>query len=107
MNRISRSKTDPDINFSFQLSENEMKKVKTELIKQAVQDAAHKAGVIAEASGTAVSGVLEIRYGEFSGPEQPMYRMMEARAADEPSYGGFNMQELTFTESIEITYSIE
>ena len=107
MNRISRSKTDPDITFSFQLSENEMKKVKTELIKQAVQDAAKKAGVITEASGTAVSGIVEIKYGEFSGPEPPMYRMMEARAADEPSYGGFNVQELTFSESIEITYAIK
>jgi uncharacterized protein len=107
INRVSDSKTDPDIMFSFQLSESEMKKVRTELIRMAVQDAGNKASVIAEASGTAVTGVLEIRYGEFSAPEPPMYRMMEAKAADEPSYGGFNVQELTFSETIDITYSIE
>ncbi|MBS0000108.1 MAG: SIMPL domain-containing protein [Cyclobacteriaceae bacterium] len=107
MNKISGSKTDPDVTFSFQLSDSEMEKVRMDLIRMAVEDARKKAGVIAGTSGTEIAGIREINYGEFSSPESPMYRMMESKAIDEPAYGGFIVQELTFSESIDITYVIK
>jgi hypothetical protein len=107
MNRLSGTKTDPDVNFSFQLSDEEMEKATLELIRLAVTDARRKADVISAATGTEISGIREINYGAVSGPEPPMYRMMESRVADEPSYGGFNVQELSLSESIDINYAIE
>ena len=107
VNAVSVSPIDPELSFSFQLSEGKLAQVKENLISNAVRDAHQKADIITEASMTEIKGIKEIKYGNLSGPEPPMYRMMETAAVGEPAYGGFNVQELIFTESIEITYFIE
>lgn len=107
VNAISTSSIDPQLSFTFHLSEAKLVQVKENLISMAVKDARRKADIITDASATEIKGIREIKYGNLTGPESPMYRMMEATADEESTYGGFNVQELTFTESIEITYFIQ
>jgi uncharacterized protein YggE len=107
VNAVSGSSTDPQLSFSFQLSDEKMLQVKENLIDRAVRNARRKADIIANASATDIAGIKEIRYGTLTGPEPPMYRMMEKATAEEPSFGGFNAQDLTYSESIEITYLIK
>jgi uncharacterized protein YggE len=107
INVVSGSPIDPQLSFSFQLSGEKMLQVKENLITEAVKDAYRKANIITNASATDIQGIKEIKYGNLTGPEPPSYRMMEKAAADEPAYGGFNVQDLTFSESIEITYFIK
>ena len=107
VNAVSGSSTDPQLSFSFQLSDEKMLQVKENLIDHAVRDARRKADIIANASATHIIGIKEIKYGTLTGPEPPMFRMMEQATAGEPSYGGFNAQDLTYSESIEITYIIK
>lgn len=107
VNAVSGSSTDPQLSFSFQLSDEKMLQVKENLIDQAVRDARRKANIIANASATDIAGIKEIKYGTLTGPEPAMFRMMEKATAEEPSYGGFNVQDLTYSESIEITYIIK
>ncbi len=107
INAISTSSIDPQLSFTFQLSEAKLVQVKEKLISMAVKDARRKADIITDASATEIKGIREIKYGNLTGPEPPMYRMMEVTDDKESTYGGFNVQELTFTESIEITYFIK
>jgi uncharacterized protein YggE len=103
---ISESSVDPQLSFNFQVSENRLTQVKENLIALAVKDARKKAEIIAESSMLEIHGIREIRYGKISRPEPSMYRMMESASAEMPEYGGFNIRDLTFSESIEITYLI-
>jgi len=107
INSVSGTNTGPGIMFSFQLSDQQMETVKMELITMAVKDARQKAEVIAKSSMTFIDGVKEIVYGGITGPEPQMLRVMESTAAIESNYGGFNVQDLTMKESIEITYLIK
>lgn len=106
INAVSGSSADPQISFSFQLSDQKMKQVKENLISEAVMDARRKADIITDASGTDIYGIKEIKYGNLTGSGPPMYRMMEKASGSEPAYGGFNAEDLSFSESIEITYMI-
>lgn len=107
INTVSGSAADPQISFSFQLSDQKMKQVKENLISEAVRDARRKADIITDASDTHIQGIKEIKYGNLTGSAPPMYRMMEKSNESEPAYGGFNVEDLSFSESIEITYFIK
>jgi uncharacterized protein YggE len=107
VNAISDSSVDPQLSFNFQVSENRLTQVKENLIALAVKDARKKAEIIAESSLLEIQGIREIRYGEVSRPEPTMYRMMESASTEMPEYGGFNIRDMTFSESIEITYRIQ
>ncbi len=107
VNTVSDKSTGPDVTFSFQLSERKRENIRLELISKAVNDARQKAEVIAKSSKTRITGVKEIIYGNVSGPQPQQFRMMESAPVSEPGFGGFDVQDLTLNELIEITYLIK
>ncbi len=75
-----------------------------EALRKAVENARHTAGILAEAAGLELGGLVSLNNGGYVSPPAPMYRMaaQESAAAGTPIQAG----ELSFTANVGATFEL-
>ena len=104
---FSDTKTNFQLGFSFKLSDELKKKVKNDLIKDAITDAKEKANLIASSAGVKLMKITEINYGVFNeNIYQPMYDMASmAKSGNE--IAGFTPQDIELNDRVIVMWEIE
>lgn len=105
---VANSTADPEISVSFDLDGEQMKKLKDELIKQAVNDAHAKAQLIASQSNHQITGIKDIKYGVGSSnfPEPAVYADFKAESRLAVEVSNFEAADLTFSDQVQIVFKI-
>lgn len=107
INGVSGSLADPSLSFNFRLSKSRIKEVNHDLMAMAVKDARTRADILAASAGVMITGISEINDNASLEPGPQMYRMRETDASDEPGFGGFNVEDLSITRTVEVIYRID
>ena len=104
---FSDTKTNFQLGFSFKLSDELKKKVKNDLIKEAINDAKDKANLIASSAGVKLLKIAEINYGVFSdNVYQPVYEMA-AMAKSGNDIMGFTPQDIELNDKVIVMWEFE
>ncbi|MBO9703125.1 MAG: SIMPL domain-containing protein, partial [Sporocytophaga sp.] len=99
--------------FDFELSEALKQKVQTQIIDYAIKDGNDKAATMAKAAKVKLVNLNHISYGSWSNDDgmQLVERRHEYSSAMASSDGGesfnFTPDDLTFRDSVTITWNIE
>ncbi|WP_028980150.1 SIMPL domain-containing protein [Sporocytophaga myxococcoides] len=110
---FSKSEKPINFNFDFELSETLKQKVQTQIIDYAIKDGSEKAATMAKASKVKLVSISHISYGSWSSDEgmQLVERRHEYSASMAPEGVGesfnFTPDDLTFRDSVTITWNIE
>jgi len=110
---FSKSEQPINFNFDFELSETLKQKVQTQIIDYAVKDGTEKAATMAKASKVKLVRIKYISYGSWSNDDgmQLVERRHEYSASLASGDGGesfnFTPDDLTFRDSVTITWNIE
>lgn len=108
LNRAVSSEATPEISISFDLENKKKKEIKDQLIKLALKDAKDKAELISEETGCKLAGIKTINYGQPNYVADPLkYRASADMQMEEVVFSNMEVANLSFTESVDITYLIE
>ena len=109
LNRATSSEAKPEISISFDLDNKKKQEVKDRLIKLAIKDAKNKAALMVGETGYLISGIKTMSYGQSGVAPDPLRFNTSSRAMDieEVSFTNMEVANLSFTESVDITYLIE
>jgi uncharacterized protein YggE len=103
LSRLSASLAEPDIRFSFDLTDEEKETIKTELMENAIKDARKSAEILASAAGTSLGGILKINYGSLESPVTPRGEMM-TMAASRSSISSYNPEDLQMSQQVQVIF---
>lgn len=108
LDTFSKGKTDFVLSFNFKLSDELEKKTKEDMMRIAVQDARHKANVLAEAAQVKLKRIRVIQHSDGGYRPQPMqYKAMDSRMASAESNFGFTPSDLQYNDSVSIIWEVE
>jgi uncharacterized protein YggE len=109
INAISRSESNPEYHLNFSLSDESRKKMRNQLIEEAIADAREKAEIITKAAGTRITGIHSINYNAGNPVAYPMQKVMfESQARQQSDYSAeINPEEITLSDQITIVWKIE
>lgn len=108
LNKTASDEASPGVSISFGMSDEQAKKVKTQLMQMAVSDAKAKAEILASATGYTITGIKEINYGGGSAQPRPYAagQMGMMKAFAESDISNFEAQDLTVSDQVFISYEI-
>jgi uncharacterized protein YggE len=110
---FSKSTVDVRLNFYFKLSDDQKQNLKAKVIEIAIDDANHKAQIIAKKSGRKLGEMLEISFGNVSNNityiHDDFEEMIEIPMSNQPPQFniGFAVQEMTLSDKILIKYRLK
>ncbi len=95
-------------NINFELTQETQNKLKTQVLKNAAEDARNKANALAEGSGSKIVSILSITSQESSYIPYPIYAYVEGTDRKDVKQTVTNIfpKELTITANIQATYKI-
>lgn len=106
LNKLSSSTAEPDIRFSFDLSDEEKEKIKHELLEGAIKDARKTAETLARASNQTLGNIAKINYGLVDIPVGPA-RTSVSMEVSRSSLQSFNPEDLQMSQKVQVIFLLK